>query len=117
MTTKDTVLAAINKVATHIYISGILFHPYRGVLYASKATRNTLKSYQMIQSIAESFFMSLETKLIYVSKLIGVKQMKNKIFEYIEIWYRKLRRHSYLGYQTIKELNDEYQKQNMNNVA
>lgn len=34
-----------------------------------------------------------------------------------EIWYRKQRRHSYLDYQTIEEFNNQYRKQNMNNVA
>lgn len=36
--------------------------------------------------------------------------MKTAIFEYIEIWYRKQRRHSYLGYQTIIEFNNKYNK-------
>lgn len=129
MTAKDTVLAAINKVATqYTFEPEMLFHSDRGVQYASKATRNTLKSYQIIQSmsrkgdcwdnaVAESFFKSLKMELIYGTKLVGAKQMRNKIFEYIEIWYRKQRRHSYLGYQTIEEFNNEYKKQNINNVA
>ena len=129
MTTKDTVLAAINKAAVqYSFEEGMLFHSDRGIQYASKATRNTLKSYNIVQSmsrvrncwdnaVAESFFKSLKTELIYGTKLIGAKQMRNNIFEYIEIWYRKQRRHSYLGYQTIEEFNNEYRKLNMNNVA
>lgn len=68
-------------------------------------------------ALAESFFKSLKNELIYGSKLVGVKQMKYKIFEYIEIWYKKQRRHSYLGYQTIEEFNNKYRKLNINNVA
>lgn len=41
----------------------------------------------------------------------------HKIFECIEIWYRKQRSHSYLAYQTIEEFNNKYLKQNINNVA
>jgi transposase InsO family protein len=129
MTTKDTILVAINKIARQYrFEEGILFHSDRGVQYASKATRNTLKSYKVIQSmsgagdcwdnaVAESFFKTLKTELIYGTKTIGAKQMRTKIFEYIEIWYRKQRRHSYLGYQTIEEFNNQYLKQNINNVA
>ena len=36
---------------------------------------------------------------------------------YIEIWYRKKRRHSYLGYKTIEEFNREYTKRIINKVA
>lgn len=129
MTAKDTVLTTINKVTTRYrFEEGMIFHSDRGVQYAAKTTRNTLKSYNIIQSmsgagdcwdnaVAESFFKSLKTELIYGTKLVGAKQMRNTIFEYIEIWYRKQRRHSYLGYQTIEEFNKQYIKQNINNVA
>ena len=129
MTTKDTVLAAINKADMHYsFAYGMIFHSDRGVQYAAKATRNTLKSYHVIQSmsrpancwdnaVAESFFKSLKMELIYGTKLVGAKQMRNRIFEYIEIWYRKQRRHSYLDYQTIEEFNNQYLKQNINNIA
>lgn len=42
MTTKDTVLAAINKASTqYSFEDGMVFHSGRGAQYASKATRNT----------------------------------------------------------------------------
>ena len=40
-------------------------------------------------AVAESFFKSLKTELIYGNKLISKEQMKLEIFEYIEIWYNK----------------------------
>ncbi len=129
MTAKDTVLAALNKTSNnHRFDKGMIFHSDRGVQYASKATRNTLKSYGIIQSmsragncwdnaVAESFFKSLKAEMIYGNKLVGANQMRIKIFEYIEIWYRKKRRHSYLGYKTIEEFNREYTKRIINKVA
>jgi hypothetical protein len=33
--------------------------------------------------------------------------MKLEIFEYIEIWYNRKRRHSALNYQTIQEFNKQ----------
>ena len=129
MTTKDTVLAAINKASERYrFTSGMIFHSDRGIQYAAKATVNTLKSYKIVQSmsrigncwdnaVAESFFKSLKTELMYGNRLFDATLMTNKIFEYIEIWYRKQRRHSYLGYQTIDELNHQYHKTNINSVA
>ena len=32
-----------------------------------------------------------------------IEQMELEIFEYIEIWYNKKRRHSALNYKTIEE--------------
>lgn len=56
-------------------------------------------------AVAESFFKSLKAELIYGNKLITKVQMELEIFEYIEIWYNKKRRHSALNYKTIEEFN------------
>ena len=61
-------------------------------------------------AVAESFFKSLKTELIYGNKLITKEQMKLQIFEYIEIWYNQKRRHSALKYMTIKEFNNQLNK-------
>ena len=58
-------------------------------------------------AVAESFFKSLKTELIYGNKLITKQQMELEIFEYIEIWYNKKRRHSALNYKTIEEFNNQ----------
>ena len=117
MSAQQTVLPAIKKAnENRSFAQGMIFHSDRGVQYACKATVNTLNSYSITQSmsrkgncwdnaVAESFFKSLKTELIYGKKLMSKQQMKTAIFEYIEIWYRKNRRHSYLQYKTIPEFN------------
>ncbi|WP_034981941.1 IS3 family transposase, partial [Epilithonimonas tenax] len=50
---------------------------------------------------------SLKTELIYGNKLITKEKMELEIFEYIEIWYNKKRRHSTLKYKTIEEFNNQ----------
>ena len=60
-------------------------------------------------AVAESFFKSLKTELIYVNKLISKEQMKLEIFEHIEIWYNRNRRHKALNYKTIFEFNNNLQ--------
>lgn len=117
LSAQQTVLPAIKKAdANRNFAKGMIFHSDRGVQYACKATVNTLNSYHIIQSmsrkgncwdnaVAESFFKSLKTELIYANKLMSKQDMKTAVFEYIEIWYRKKRRHSYLQYKTIPEFN------------
>lgn len=58
-------------------------------------------------AVAESFFKSLKTELIYGNKLITKEKMELEIFEYIEVWYNNKRRHSTLNYQTIEEFNNQ----------
>jgi transposase InsO family protein len=58
-------------------------------------------------AVAESFFKSLKTELIYSNKPIAKEQMELEIFEYIEIWYNKKRRHRALNYKTNEEFNNQ----------
>ena len=119
MSTNQTSLAAW-KMATQNRkpTDGLIFHSDRGIQYANHKFANTLKFYKVTRSmsragncwdnaVAESFFKSLKTELIYGNKLITKEQMKLQIFEYIEIWYNQNRRHSALNYMTIKEFNNK----------
>jgi putative transposase len=97
---------------------GMVFHSDRGIQYANKKFANTIESYGVVRSmsrkgncwdnaVAESFFKSLKTELIYGNKLITKEEMGLEIFEYIEIWYNKKRRHGALNYKTIEEFNNQ----------
>jgi transposase InsO family protein len=57
----------------------------------------------------------LKTEQIYGNKLISKEQMERDIFEFIEIWYNRKRRHSALDYKTIEEF--WKQKNKFKNVA
>ena len=127
MSTEETTLRAWKMAAKNRNIEkGLIFHSDRGVQYASKKFVNVLDSYKKItrsmsrkgncwdNAVAESFFKSLKTELIYGNKLISKEQMKLEIFEYIEIWYNRKRRHSALNYATIEEFNNQI---NYKNVA
>ena len=122
MSTEETSLAAWRMAIKNRPIQkGLIFHSDRGVQYASKKFVNTIESYNIKRSmsrkgncwdnaVAESFFKSLKTELIYGNKLISKEQMKLEIFEYIEIWYNKKRRHSALNYMNIEEFNNQIKK-------
>ncbi|STD53517.1 Uncharacterised protein [Empedobacter falsenii] len=47
--------------------------------------------------------------MIYGNKLITREKMKKQIFQYIEIWYNRNRRHKALNYKTIFEFNNNLQ--------
>ena len=119
MNTDQTTLAAWKMAIRNRSIqNGLIFHSDRGVQYANKMFANTIESYGVIRSmsrkgncwdnaVAESFFKSLKTELIYGYKLINKAEMELEIFEYIEIWYNKKRRHGTLNYKTIEEFNNQ----------
>ena len=50
----------------------------------------------------------------YGYKLKPKAQLKLEIFDYIECWYNKKRRHSALDNLTIDEFNNEYNKYSKN---
>jgi putative transposase len=127
MSTEETTLGAWKMAVKNRDIDeGLIFHSDRGVQYASKKFVNVLYSYKKLirsmsrkgncldNAVAESFFKSLKTELIYGNKRISKEQMKLEIFEYIEIWYNRKRRHSALNYATIEEFNNQI---NYKNVA
>ncbi|SHN06097.1 Transposase InsO and inactivated derivatives [Chryseobacterium carnipullorum] len=119
MSTEETSLAAWKMaVKNRKIINGLIFHSDRGVQYASKKFANTIEFYGVTRSmsrrgncwdnaVAESFFKSLKTELIYGNNLVTKEKMGLEIFEYIEVWYNKKRRHSTLKYKTIEEFNNQ----------
>ncbi len=46
----------------------------------------------------ESFFASLKKELVHGEDYLTREQARASIFEYIETWYNRVRRHSKLGY-------------------
>jgi transposase InsO family protein len=128
MSTEETALAAWKMAVTNrTPEKGLIFHSDRGIQYASKKFTNVIDSYKIItrsmsrkgncwdNAVAESFFKTLKTEQIYGNKLKNKDQMKLEIFEYIEIWYNRKRRHSALKYRTIEEFWN--QKNKFKNVA
>lgn len=119
MSTNETTLAAWKMAIRNRSVQkGLIFHSDRGIQYANNKFANTIESYGVTRSmsrkgncwdnaVAESFFKSLKTELIYGNKLVTKEQMELEIFEYIEIWYNKKRRHGTLNYKTIEEFNNQ----------
>ena len=84
---------------------GLIWHTDRGSQYASKTHRSLLKDHHIIQSmsrkgdcwdnaVAESFFHTLKTELTHHHKFKNREEAKHVIFEYIEVFYNRIRIHS-----------------------
>lgn len=87
----------------------LIHHSDRGSQYASDDFQELLDEYGMICSmsrkgncwdnaVAESFFRSLKTELVHHEDFATREEARLAIFEYIEVFYNRLRRHSSLGY-------------------
>jgi putative transposase len=88
--------------------AGLLHHSDRGVQYASNEYRAMLEAYGAVASmsrkgncwdnaVAESFFATLEIELMDGANWDTRKEAIGAIFQYIEVWYNRQRRHSSLG--------------------
>jgi len=48
----------------------------------------------------ESFFSTLKSELIYLTKFKTRAEARQTVFEYIEVYYNRIRLHSSLGYMS-----------------
>ena len=88
---------------------GLLHHTDRGSQYAARRYQDVLQQYQICASMSrtgncydnavmESFFATLKAELESYGHYATRKQARAEIFEYIEVFYNRQRRHSSLGY-------------------
>ena len=54
-------------------------------------------------AVAESFSKSIKCEMMYGNRTLAPEQIEMEIFEYIEIWYNKIRRRKALNNMTIDE--------------
>jgi transposase InsO family protein len=52
---------------------------------------------------SESFFVSLKRELVHDEGYISRDEARASIFEYVEVFYNRARRHSSLGYASLAE--------------
>ena len=100
---------------------GLIWHTDRGSQYASHSHRSLIKSYGLIQSmsrrgncwdnsVAESFFKTLKTELVYHYNFNTRDEAQRAIFEYIEVFYNRQRLHSANGYQSPSEYEENFER-------
>jgi transposase InsO family protein len=109
MRAADTTIKALKHAYNLNYPpAGLIVHSDRGVQFACTKFKELLTKYHMKQSmsakgdcwdnaVAESFFGTLKKELVYRNDYKTRWEAQQSIFEYIEIFYNRIRKHSYLG--------------------
>ena len=94
--------------------SGLLHHSDRGSQYACHDYREMLEEAGCVCSMSrkgncwdnapvESFFATLKRELVHDRRFETREQARSEIFEFIEVWYNRQRRHSSLDYMSPAE--------------
>src|SRR5215216_7487430 len=91
--------------------SGLVAHSDRGSQYASDHYQRRLSEERITCSMSrradcwdnapmESFFASLKKELVHREDYQTREEAQASIFEYVEVFYNRQRRHSKLGYKS-----------------
>lgn len=100
-------------------VSEVTVHSDQGSTYASDRYRQKLADNKLLMSmsrkgecldnaVAESFFGSLKNEWVHHADYHTRVEARQSIFEYIEIFYNRNRRHAFLDYMTPVEYEARY---------
>lgn len=104
-----------------------VLHSDRGVQYRGNEYQSALEMYGLQCSMSrkgncwdnavmESFFSRLKVELIYAENYQNVTDARAGIFEYIELFYNRERRHSAIGYISPCQFEQQYEKLNVSTI-
>jgi transposase InsO family protein len=111
--TTDALMQAVKRERPG---KGLILHSDRGKQYASYAYKELLNQNGLQSSMSrsgncydnaymESFWSTLKKELVYGEKYLTRKDARLSIFEYIEVFYNRFRKHSALGYKSPEQYN------------
>lgn len=98
-----------------------LIHSDRGSQYASAVFREKLATLCCLQSmsrrgncwdnaVAESFFSALKLEMVADERFNNRQEARDRVFEYIEVFYNRSRIHSALGYLSPAEYEEQFKR-------
>jgi putative transposase len=112
---QELVLAALNQaLLRYPPETNLVFHADRGGQYRGQQMKQLLATRGIRLSLGkrgdcydnaamESFFSTLKSELVHRAKFGTEEEAYRRIFDYIEIYYNRQRRHSTLNYHTPAE--------------
>jgi putative transposase len=114
MTSRLVVDALDMALGRRVPEPGLLAHSDRGSQYASEHYQRLLVEHGITCSMSgvaqcwdnapvESFFASLKRELVHHERYTTRAEARASIFEYVEAFYNRVRRHSSLGYLSPEE--------------
>lgn len=100
---------------------GLMHHSDRGSQYASYDYQKMLQQKKIVSSMSrrgncydnaptESCFATLKRELVYLRNYSSHAEARQDIFEYIEVWYNRRRKHSAIGYMSPVEYEQQWRK-------
>lgn len=119
---EDLIREALDMAVSHREGKrGTVIHSDRGVQYRANAYQETLRQHGLRASMSrkgncwdnavmESFFSRLKVELIYAENYKSVEDARAGIFEYIELFYNRTRRHSANGYVSPDDRERQYRQ-------
>ena len=121
------ILQALNMAVSGRELKDTVIHSDRGVQYRGNEYQAALEQHGLTCSMSrkgncwdnavmESFFSRLKVELIYAENYKKVEDARAGIFEYIEIFYNRLRRHSAIGYISPHEYEQKFMKLNVSTI-
>lgn len=109
------------------FSDGLLLHSDRGVQYRGNEYQQWLRDLCFVPSMSrkgncwdnavmESFFARLKVELIYPENYRTLDALRTGLFEYIEIFYNRQRRHSSLGYAAPASYESRFHQSNVSTM-
>jgi len=122
MTSRLVVDALEMAVKGRLPAEGLVAHSDRGSQYASEHYQRLLARHGIECSMSgvgqcwdnapmESFFASLKKELVHDEDYATREEAKASVFEYIEVFYNRQRRHSALGYESPERYEEHRAKE------
>lgn len=101
-------------LSDHAPPAGLLHHSDRGSTYTAGDYRDLLAAHGIECSmsgkgdcwdnaVAESFFATLKKELVHRDRYSTRREAKSAVFEYIEVFYNRIRLHSTLGHKSPRQ--------------
>ena len=113
--TQELAAAALTMAIEHRRPArGVVHHTDRGSQYAATRYRELLAGHGLTASmsrrgncwdnaVVESFFHTLKTEHVHHQRYRTREEARQDMFEWIEVFYNRIRRHSTLGYRSPAE--------------
>jgi transposase InsO family protein len=107
--------------------AGLIVHSDRGGQYVSDELKGVIAKHHARQSMsraddpydnafAESFFSRFKAELLEGGAFLSLEDARTEIFDFIEMYYNRIRRHSALGYKSPLNFEALYYQNNSLNL-
>ena len=118
---EDTLILVPLRAAlqTRQPVAGLIVHSDRGGQYISNEVQELVSLWRIRPSMsraddpydnafAESFWSRLKAELVEGGCFLNVDDARREVFDYIECYYNRVRKHSSLGYKSPEQVENEY---------